>query len=177
MKNKIRKEIIKRREDLSREEVLRKSKIISEEVIEDGAYKKTENILIYIDFKGEVCTKFIIEDALKRGKNIFIPKIKEGEMVFYKFEGYDELESGYFGISEPKEDGELFDGNCEFIVITPAVAFDKANNRIGFGKGFYDRFFKRVNPVKKIGVCYDFQMVESCFSDKNDERVDVVYVG
>ena len=177
MKSEIRKEIIKIRENLSRIEVLRKSEIISKKVVEDEAYKSIENILIYIDFKGEVCTKFIIEDALKNGKNIFIPKIEDDEMVFYKFEGYEELESGYFGILEPKEGSVLFKGNCEFVVITPGVAFDKDNNRIGFGKGFYDRFFKRVHPFKKIGVCYDFQMVTSCFPDENDERVDVVYVG
>ena len=168
-KNKIRKEILKKRNNLSTKEVEKKSDLIIQNL--EKFIKNAENIMIFMDMKNEVrITKLM---KLYPEKSFFIPKItdsknremkinkyKENELVLHKF-GYYESSSSDF-----------YNENILDIVIVPAVVFDFEKNRIGFGGGYYDTFLKKVRENNKkvlfVGVCYDFQIVDEVPTESHD---------
>ena len=174
-KDKIRKEILEKRNNLSTEEVEKKSDLIIENL---GKFiKNAENIMIFMDMKNEVkITKLM---KLYPEKSFFIPKItdsknremkinkyKENELVLHKF-GYYESSSSDF-----------YNENILDIVIVPAVVFDLEKNRIGFGGGYYDTFLKKIRGGNKkvlfIGICYDFQIIEKVPAEEHDVVLDFV---
>ena len=174
-KDKIRKEILEKRNSLSIEEVEKKSDLIIENL---GKFiKNAENIMIFMDMKNEVrITKLM---KLYPEKSFFIPKItdsknremkinkyKENELVLHKF-GYYESSSSDF-----------YNENILDIVIVPAVVFDLEKNRIGFGGGYYDTFLKKIRGGNKkvlfIGICYDFQIIEKVPAEEHDVVLDFV---
>ena len=168
-KDKIRKEILKKRNDLSTEEVEKKSNLVIQNL--EKFIKNAQNIMIFMDMKNEVkITKLM---KLYPEKSFFIPKItdsknremkinkyKENELVLHKF-GYYESSSSDF-----------YNENILDIVIVPAVVFDFEKNRIGFGGGYYDTFLKKIRGENKkvlfVGVCYDFQIVDEVPTESHD---------
>ena len=118
----------------------------------------------------------IISEALRMGKRVYLPKVEGEEMQFYKIEFPEELEEGYRGIPEPAGSSEQY-RYCEeeadrTLMIMPGVAFDPYRNRIGYGKGFYDRFLadKEALKIRTIAVGFQCQMVEEIPQDLNDIR-------
>ena len=174
-KDKIRKEILEKRNNLSTEEVEKKSDLIIENL---GKFiKNAENIMIFMDMKNEVRITKLME--LYPEKSFFIPKItdsknremkinkyEENELVLHKF-GYYESSSSHF-----------YNENILDIVIVPAVVFDLEKNRIGFGGGYYDTFLKKIRGGNKkvlfIGICYDFQIIEKVPAEEHDVVLDFV---
>ena len=174
-KDKIRKEILEKRNNLSTEEVEKKSDLIIENL---GKFiKNAENIMIFMDMKNEVrITKLM---KLYPEKSFFIPKItdsKNREMKINKYEE-NELVLHKFGYYESSSD-DFYDEKILDIVIVPALAFDSSKNRIGFGGGYYDTFLNKVREKNKntlfIGVCYDFQMIEEVPIEGHDITLDLV---
>ena len=168
-KNKIRKEILKKRNNLSIEEVEKKSDLIIENL---GKFiKNAENIMIFMDMKNEVKITKLME--LYPEKSFFIPKItdsKNREMKINKYEE-NELVLHKFGYYESSS-SDFYNENILDIVIVPAVVFDFEKNRIGFGGGYYDTFLKKVREKNKkvlfIGICYDFQIVDEVPTESHD---------
>lgn len=174
-KNKIRKEILGKRNTLSTEEVEKKSDLIIQNL--EKFIKNVENIMIFMDMKNEVRITKLME--LYPKKSFFIPKItdsknremkinkyEENELVLHKF-GYYESSSSHF-----------YNENILDIVIVPAVVFDLEKNRIGFGGGYYDTFLKKIRGGNKkvlfIGICYDFQIIEKVPAEEHDVVLDFV---
>ena len=175
MKKIIRKEILTRRKALDVDVINTKSRLISKKVIEHAQYQKADMLLAYIDAKGEVNTKVIIEDAWEKGKTVAVPKVHGEIMEFYIITSFDDLEKGNFGIMEPKETCEKVDtDSLDTIVIMPGVAFDRAGNRIGYGKGYYDKYFSKYPAVYKIALAFEMQIVPQIVSDEYDIKADVV---
>ena len=151
----IRKEVLAKRDALTREEQLEKSRQIFEKLITLEEYKYSRNILIYADFGSEVKTDDIILDSLAMGKNVYCPKVtdhEKGLMVFAKIESLEDLVYGFVGLREPSLDdlttiyhvNDSTDGDIgRTLVILPGVAFDHSLNRIGYNGGFYDRFLEK----------------------------------
>ena len=174
-KNKIRKEILKKRNNLSTEEVEKKSDLIIQNL--EKFIKNAENIMIFMDMKNEVrITKLM---KLYPEKSFFIPKITDSKNREMKINKYNrsELVLHKFGYYESSSD-DFYDEKILDIVIVPALAFDSSKNRIGFGGGFYDNFLTKVRKMKKgilcVAVCYDFQIVEKIPTEEHDVRVDAV---
>ena len=174
-KNKIRQEILKKRNNLSTEEVEKKSDLIIENL---GKFiKNAENIMIFMDMKNEVrITKLM---KLYPEKSFFIPKItdsKNREMKINKYEE-NELVLHKFGYYESYS-SDFYNENILDIVIVPAVVFDLEKNRIGFGGGYYDTFLKKIRGGNKkvlfIGICYDFQIIEKVPAEEHDVVLDFV---
>ena len=174
-KNKIRKEILGKRNTLSTEEVEKKSDLIIENL---GKFiKNAENIMIFMDMKNEVRITKLME--LYPKKSFFIPKItdsKNREMKINKYEE-NELVLHKFGYYESSS-SDFYNENILDIVIVPAVVFDFEKNRIGFGGGYYDTFLKKILGENKkvlfIGICYDFQIIEKVPSEEHDVVLDFV---
>ena len=145
-KNKIRKEILGKRNTLSTEEVEKKSDLIIENL---GKFiKNAENIMIFMDMKNEVRITKLLE--LYPKKRFFIPKItdsKNREMKINKYEE-NELVLHKFGYYESSS-SDFYNENILDIVIVPAVVFDLEKNRIGFGGGYYDTFLKKIRGENK----------------------------
>ena len=174
-KDKIRKQILEKRSNLSFEEVDKKSELIIENLT--PYLKNAQNIMIFTDMKNEVRITKLIE--LYPEKNFFISKIvnsKNREMKINKY-NENELVLHKFGYYESSSD-DFYDEKILDIVIVPALAFDSSKNRIGFGGGYYDTFLNKVREKNKntlfIGVCYDFQMIEEVPIEGHDITLDLV---
>lgn len=171
----IRTEMKKFRMSLSNEEYSYKNTLIYNKIINSEWYQNADTILIYVSFKNEVDTKNIIENSIKLGKAVAVPKIINGEMKFYYIDSLDELESGYFGVQEPKDISRPFEKKSEYgvIMLVPGLAFDKNNNRLGYGGGFYDRFLEKYEAFT-VALCFKEQVLETIPTDKYDKRMDVI---
>jgi len=170
--NEIRKEILFRRNSLSFNEVNDKTKKISEKIIQMDCFQKAQKIFTYLDFNNEAGTRILIEEAWKRGKTVGVPKIIEERIKPFLFESYNTLEKGQYGIMVPNRN-EYFVLDQETLIIVPGVAFDRFGNRIGFGKGYYDRFLAGKTNLK-IGIAYDFQIISSINIKNTDIPVDII---
>ncbi|MCI5734224.1 MAG: 5-formyltetrahydrofolate cyclo-ligase, partial [Tenericutes bacterium] len=107
-----------------------------------------------------------------QNKRVAVPKIENNNMNFYYIKSLEELKSGYFGILEPVSNNLVTDfSNC--VCITPGICFDLNGNRIGYGKGFYDKFFNEVD-IYKIGLCYKKCLVRKIGVNNFDKRVEKV---
>lgn len=124
---------------------------------------------IYLSYSSEAPTDRLIETLLEKGYSVYCPRIEQGEMVAVTY-GEDFSLSAY-GIREPL--GTLFDGSPD-LAITPLLAADKQGNRLGYGGGYYDRYFKTHNKTLRIGYAFDAQLVERLPATQEDERLDML---
>ena len=174
-KDKIRKEILGKRNNLSTEEVDKKSDLIIQNL--EKFIKNAKNIMIFMDMKNEVkITKLM---KLYPEKSFFISKITDSKNREMKINRYNENELvlhkfGYYESSS----SDFYNENILDIVIVPAVVFDLEKNRIGFGGGYYDTFLKKIRGGNKkvlfIGICYDFQIIEKVPVEEHDVVLDFV---
>ncbi|WAM30700.1 5-formyltetrahydrofolate cyclo-ligase [Caldicellulosiruptor naganoensis] len=130
---------------------------------------------IYMSLPDEVDTSRIIKYLTAKGKKICVPKIVDKEkMIATEYRKDSKLKRNKFGIVEPKETIEVNPSNIDICII-PLLAFDRSLNRIGFGKGYYDRFLREVtSSCLKVGIAYYFQMVPRIFAEKHDVELDVI---
>lgn len=117
---------------------------------EFGGY---ESFFIYNSFSSEADTKGIINALIRAGKRVYIPRVEGENMVAVP---YGKMRKGAFGIEEPE--GQAFSGDIQITVI-PLLAVNSSGYRIGYGKGFYDRYLKD-RHTKKVGLGYSFQMAD-----------------
>lgn len=177
-KEQIRKRIIQVRNQMASEEVAQKSSLIAQKVLKTPEYEEADNILLYADYRHEVMTREIFDDAVLRKKKVFFPKSKEdGTMEFYQVISVKQLESGYKGIKEPSVDERYlyrFQRNEDTLMIVPGVAFDMKGYRVGYGKGFYDRFLQDKRQITAMGLCFSNQIVEEIPHNQYDIRMDKI---
>ena len=168
------KELLRKKYKLIRKSVTEKNikdNIIYNKVINDDVVKRCSTILIYVSFKDEVDTLKLIKFFVQN-KRVAVHKIENNNMNFYNIKSLEELKSGYFGILEPVSNDLVTDfSNC--VCITPGICFDLNGNRIGYGKGFYDKFFNEVD-IYKIGLCYKKCLVRKIDVNNFDKRVEKV---
>ena len=174
-KDKIRKKILAKRNILSDKDINKKSDLIIKNLA--SYIENVQNIMIFMDMKTEVKITKLLE--LHPKKNFFISKItnsKNREMKINKY-NKNELILHKFGYYESSSN-DFYDEEILDVVIVPALAFDSKKNRIGFGGGYYDTFLEKVrkknNKVLFIGVCYDFQIIDSVPTEKHDVTLDFV---
>ena len=143
-------------------------------------YRLSEEIFCYVNFNQEVITTRLIEEALLSGKRIAVPKIIDKDMRFYYISSLKELETGILGIPEPFEPitkAEVVpDPKKDNLFIVPGLAFDPMGNRIGYGKGFYDNYFRKYLDCSmlKIALTYDFQVLPLLPREAQDIKIDQI---
>ena len=173
-KKEIRKKIFKARKEHTDAWIRENSLRITEALTQLPEYRNAERIMAYADYNHEVITRYIIEQAWKDGKEVAVPKVFGRDMVFYRLTDFSQLESGYFGIPEPKEDGETVSWE-EAMMVMPGVAFDVNCNRVGYGGGFYDVWLKRHGShVTACGLAYDFQLRNEIPFERHDRMMNIV---
>lgn len=178
-KKEIRKEILEIRNNLSKEVSKNKSKSIISKFIKTKEFLISKNIMVYMDFKNEVNTKELIEYMLKNNKNVIIPytDMVEVNIIPVEIKSLSDLVYCKYGYLEPKKEcvENPFNINEIDLIIVPGVVFDKNRNRVGFGKGYYDKLlYKKRNDVKAIAFAYDFQILESVPFEKHDIKMDKI---
>jgi len=134
------------------------------------AFRTAENILLYYSLPDELPTHRFIERWAEK-KKIYLPRVNGNDLDILPY-SKTEMHSGAFNIGEPTGD-ETTPVDQMDIVVVPAVAYDRKGNRLGRGKGYYDRLLARAK-VTKIGVGYDFQLVDGIDVEPHDVPVDIV---
>lgn len=147
------------------------TKIINN-VLNNKKVLEANNILIYVSLDMEVDTKVLINKLWKLNKNIYVPKVEGRIINFYKINSFDNLVIGPFGVLEPIINTIYKDDNNSCCII-PGLLFDKNNNRLGYGKGYYDKFLENRN-IYKIGICFSKFLVDNLITDKYDIKMDEV---
>lgn len=145
-----------------------KDKLIRKNLRQLDIYKKAKSIFVFISYKSEVDTRGIIEDILADGKKLLVPLVKGSEMIAVEVKGIDDLEPNKMGILEPKSGQEVTDVD---LTITPGLAFDKKGYRLGYGGGYYDKFFAKVDTIR-MGIGYSDQYVESLVHEDYDKALE-----
>jgi 5-formyltetrahydrofolate cyclo-ligase len=165
-KKKVRKEMFEKRMGLPIEFLETESKRICEKIKGMKEYRNAKVVALYFPIKNEVDVLQLCED---KSKIFLLPRLENERLVFAPFGSLEELKKGRFGIPEPV--APEWKG-CIDVIIVPALAFSPTKHRLGYGKGYYDGFLKKVDPFK-IGVAFDFQ-ISHFAHEEHDARMDVV---
>ena len=180
-KKALRKEILTKRSILDAVEKEEKDRKILDRFYDSNYYREAKNIFIYISYDSEINTKGIIKKALMDNKKIYVPRteFKTRLMDAVKITSLDNLIESEYGILEPSVEEPHIDPNEIDLIVVPGVAFDRNGGRMGYGAGFYDRYFKKIseNNVKKViklALAYDFQILEKI--PMNEQDVPVNYI-
>lgn len=178
----LRKNVLKTRDELLREDQLFLSYEIMEKTVGHYEFMQAEEVLLYASYKSEVITDGIMEYAFMLGKKVYCPKVitngVQSEMEFFQILSKEDLKEGYKGIKEPEtiQDRKFIPFLKKAILIMPGAVFDKSGHRIGYGKGFYDRFLhgKEDSFQCKIALAYDFQVQEEIPYESHDVCADII---
>lgn len=130
-------------------------------------------IALYAAADGEVDLRCVFDRARAQGKSCFFPAVHHGDMVFYPVADWSDLQPGRYDILSPKDNGAVLDPQHCALIVVPGVAFDRQGNRLGRGKGFYDRYLPTVGGLR-VGVCFDCCRVEALPHEPHDVGMDVV---
>ena len=173
MKNQLKQSILEKRDSLPKEEIIEKSIQIQNNLFNLEQYKQSKTVMFFVSFNSEVNTHNMIKEALKN-KTVVIPKVESHEIEPSVIIDFDNLvTSGRFGILEPIEAMKIAYKNIDFVLV-PGIVFDKEGHRIGYGFGYYDKFLKKVPKSVKIGLAFDFQVVDKIPSKMHDVPVDLI---
>jgi 5-formyltetrahydrofolate cyclo-ligase len=176
MKEKQRKSFLEKRDALSLEEIMEKSEKIKAKFFSLKEVWKAKKIMAYVSFKSEVRTREIILELLKRKKRVIVPLIdfKKKEIYLSELKDFQkELIPNKLGIFQPaRKFFRPFKAKELDLVVVPGIAFDEKGNRIGFGKGYYDKFLSKLpKRVKVIGLAFEEQIGKKILTEKHDVRM------
>ena len=153
----------------------KKDSRITENLLNSYLYKNAQTVFVYASSAIEVDTLSIIKDAFLQNKTVATPRCNPEDctMRFYMISSFDDLSAGAYGIFEPKESCKEALLDSETLCIVPGLSFDKDGYRLGFGKGYYDRFLASF-PGKTVGLCYEECVCEKTVRDKFDKSVSAL---
>lgn len=165
-KKEIRKQVFAGRKALTTAEIEEKSRVICEKIIRMEAFQRAKTVYVYMDCKGEVSTKPLIEEAWRLGKTVAAPKVFGEDMTYFEIASYADVAPGYYDIPEPVTGHAAADDQA--LLIVPGVGFDSMRHRCGYGKGFYDRYLSRYTEHTTVAVAFEFQIVDEVPAQEHD---------
>lgn len=171
----IRKQMRELKRAVPPEEKLRRSDLIMERVALLPEFVKAEVVLLYWSMADEVQTHAFVEQWYSK-KTLLLPCVDGDNLRLRRYTGHECMVSGeQFGIGEPDAAiPEWTDLDAVQLIVVPGVAFDRQNNRMGRGRGFYDRLLKSTPKAVKVGVAYSFQMLNEIPVEPFDVKMDLV---
>ncbi len=174
LKNELRAEYRQKRQDLNPQVKAELDSKIANRFLSSLSYKYANQILLYASTEDEISTKEIFEKARKDGKKCFFPHCFENsKMNYYRADSEEELFEDKFNIKAPLETAEIYTPQPSDICIVPAMAYDKKGFRLGYGKGFYDRFLPNFLGIK-TGFCYSDFITNKLPRGRFDISVDMI---
>jgi len=135
-------------------------------------FNRASRVLFYVSFGSEVDTHQLMKRCFG-GKDVIVPRVNGDDLHLHELKNLDDLQSGAFGILEPRADLPEVDPTSVDIILVPGAAFDLRGHRIGYGKGYYDRLLHGVSALK-IGLCYDRQIIDAVPNEEHDIPVDAL---
>lgn len=174
-KKQLRKMLSEKRKDIPKEEKLIYDKEISRKIINSDYFKNANQVLVFASTESEFDTRFIIERCRLQYKRVFYPLCidNEGNMKFLKADSVGDLKIGMYDIPEPKPTCKEYKPAENDIIIVPCLSVDKNGYRIGYGKGYYDRFLKDFSGVS-ICPCYEELLTDELPTDEYDIKINVL---
>lgn len=163
------------RDSFGEEFIENASDSVCEKLAKCQEFKDAKTVLLYYPTKNEISTLPIFELCLKMGKTVAFPVCRNdnSSLLFRKINRIDSLLPSSFGLLEPSEDNEQIHPDKSAICIVPALAFSRNGHRLGYGRGFYDRFLTDFEGVT-IGICYSSLVVDALPSNRHDVPVDIL---
>lgn len=173
-KSELRQEIRLQKRGRSLFELAEESALITQRVVNHPKVAAAKVVMLYHALPDEVDTHGMIERLRAMGKTILLPKVTDSErMELRLYRGEEDLEEGAFHIMEPS--GPVYEDLASIdVALVPGMSFDSENNRLGRGKGYYDRFLGKITNTYKIGICYGFQKRTHIPADDFDVRMDEI---
>lgn len=182
-KRRIRKNVLALRDAMMPAVREEKSSRIIKRLFKTEAYRRANVILAYVNYQSEVITTALIKHSLADRKLVFAPKVAGDDMYFYRITGMNCLEEGYRGILEPSgneifKEKIFFENSKNILMIMPGSVFDEKRHRIGYGKGFYDRYLMRMEElgitIHTVALCFECQMLQNIPYGIHDRKPDFV---
>lgn len=176
-KQSLRSELLRRRSLLTREESQLVSQQICEQLTKWKIYHDSAVIAVYAAFRGEVDISCLVEEAWKQGKRVVYPKAypKTKTMEFYEVQNFSELRKGAYGILEPIAHKEReVNPHQIYLALVPGVGFDFQGYRLGYGAGYYDRFFMEFPNIIRVGISAPEQFVQTVYPEAHDCKMDYI---
>lgn len=176
IKRRLREKCKQSRRGLSLEQKAVADRKIKSKLLNLWLLRNAKTVLVYVSTEIEVDTRELINELFLRGVTVAVPKCEDGNgnMSFYKISSFDELEKGFFGVLEPKlSHCEKLTEFSDSVCIVPAFMFDKKGFRLGYGKGYYDRFLANF-PGTALGICYNGEVCDRLYHGRFDRPVDMI---
>lgn len=171
-KEQIRKLIQRKRREMSELELENLSSLVLFNLEQSDIFTNAKCIFIYHSLLGEVSTRYFLE-RWKHQKHFYLPIVKGEDIFFREYTSEKNMLLSKYGILEPTgEDVDVTHLDIDMIVV-PGVAFDHNCNRMGYGKGYYDRFLKNIKTIK-VGICFNFQLFN--IIPVNEEDIPMDYI-
>lgn len=168
----IRREIRRRKTLHTQDELRRISDAVVERLLTMPLWHDARTVLLYHSLPDEVCTHSLIRMAVQ-GKTVLLPVVNGDDLVLRRYSADDALQQGAFNILEPKGN-DIEDYAAIDLAIVPGMAFTSQGDRLGRGRGYYDRLLPRLTNATKIGLCWSFQLIDSLPTAPHDIRMDGV---
>ncbi len=172
-KKELRRTIRDQKRAMTEEEIASRSQKLGQLFLNSQAYKDAKTIYGYLPYNQEVRTVPMLEQALKDGKAVAVPKCYGDTMKFILMTDLSLVEKGYANIPEPIADGPIAEDKTA-LVLMPGLAFDPQGHRCGYGGGFYDKFLEAEPNHPTLALCYEFQMFDHLETAPHDIPVDTV---
>lgn len=174
-KQELRKQVRAAKREVPLEDKIRRSMPIMQQVGELALFQSAQTVLLYWSMDDEVYTHDFVRQWYQK-KCLLLPCVDGDDLLLRRYTGPDSMQPGpQFGIPEPT--GPVFDELDKIeMIIVPGVAFDRHNNRMGRGRGFYDRLLKTTPKAKKIGVAFSFQLFDTIPTEPFDVPMNLVVV-
>ena len=158
---------------MTEEEIAPRSARLGELFAQSEAYRNAATIYGYLPYNQEVRTVPMLEQAIRDGKKVAVPKVYGDIMKFIYLEDLSQVEKGYAGIPAPIADEPVAHDETA-LVLMPGLAFDPQGHRIGYGGGFYDKFLAAEPSHPTLALCYEFQMLPQLDTEEHDIPVNTV---
>ena len=173
-KTEIRKRILSIRNQAGAEQITRCSGLIFHRVAAMEEFRTADTIFAYMDCRNEVQTGGLIRAAWEQGKRVAVPKVFGDRMEFFYIESFDQVTPGCFQVPEPSGALEYLARDEKALILMPGVAFDLYRNRVGYGKGYYDRYLGAHPGHPTIALAFSWQITDRIPCGEHDIRPDCV---
>lgn len=157
-KEEIRRQLLAERQSLDEQSYYALSSRVQDFLIHSACFEQAERLALYSPVRREVATDAIFTAALESGKQVYYPKVVGNDLEFHELADLGDLVPGTFSVPEPNGD-QIIDAGLLDLIVVPGVAFDLTGQRLGYGRGYYDRFLAQAaSRAVFVGLCFEFQL-------------------
>ncbi|MBQ7708181.1 MAG: 5-formyltetrahydrofolate cyclo-ligase [Lachnospiraceae bacterium] len=172
-KKDIRDSVLFLRNSLDKKEALYISRGICNDITDLDVYDNADNICLYMSINNEVDLTYLMEQSFKDGKKVWLPRVIDKQMQFYRYEKDTKFKEGAYGIKEPDSD-EVLVPDEKTLIIMPGAVFSEDKKRIGYGGGYYDKYLSKHPECQTVAVCYELQIFPDLPSEDYDIKPQVI---